>query len=176
MIHPTAPAIHHHHHNRRHLHQVPAHRLRPPAIRTQSRTIRIVSARRLEPEEDWACGCEDGSEGANYQNPNLAGNYGCPPNKYNPGDGSDCCVCVAQPNCSENCTWDPFYCRCIDLVGNECGSGSGSDGGGGDPNSDPATYKWDCVDYYWVHFKSYDGGQSWQYADDEQYAGCFYVY
>jgi len=32
-----------------------------------------------------------------------------------------------------------------------------------------------CVDFYFVHFVSYDGGNTWNYADDEVYAGCYYI-
>ncbi|HSP62757.1 MAG TPA: hypothetical protein VLQ90_07240 [Pyrinomonadaceae bacterium] len=44
------------------------------------------------------------------------------------------------------------------------------DGGGGAP----IEYT-QCIDYYWVHYVSYDGGNTWYYADNEEYAGCFYM-
>jgi hypothetical protein len=47
-------------------------------------------------------------------------------------------------------------------------------GGPGDPSPQPIEMR-QCVDYYWVHFTSYDGGQTWYYADNEEYAGCFYI-
>ena len=39
----------------------------------------------------------------------------------------------------------------------------------------PILEKDDCVDYYYVHFVSYDGGQTWHYDDRETYAGCYYI-
>lgn len=43
-------------------------------------------------------------------------------------------------------------------------------GGGGD-----GLLKLECIDYYWVHFMSYDGGNTWSYADNEEYAGCLFL-
>ncbi|HMJ25153.1 MAG TPA: hypothetical protein VK475_04970, partial [Pyrinomonadaceae bacterium] len=53
--------------------------------------------------------------------------------------------------------------------------GGGGGGGGADPNPNPVMTRRECVNYYWVHFTSYDGGQTWNYADNETYAGCFYM-
>jgi hypothetical protein len=116
----------------------------------------------------WDCGqgCS-GAIGADYTKPEYSSNRGCPPNKYN---DRDCCRCIVST--CDGQPVDPSTCECPSPSPTPAAGG----GGPGDPSPYPPMYHRDCVDYYWVHFLSYDGGQTWQYADNEEYAGCFYVY
>jgi hypothetical protein len=121
----------------------------------------------------------------------------CPAGSFDPDPNGNCpyysdkingcCVCQQRnPECSgyaPDCIWVEHLCDCYNMYG-RCGDptptptpgGGGDPGGGTDPNTNPAIYKRECVDYYWVHFVSYDGGQTWYYNDNETYAGCFYEY
>jgi hypothetical protein len=111
---------------------------------------------------DWACGCPDGSDGADYIH--ISTNYGCPPNKYNV---NDCCLCIDQNHtCPSGCHWDTSYCRCVDFLGAPCSAATpipntnlqpgGSGSGSGDPSKSGS-----CTEYWWVYSESYDGGATW---------------
>lgn len=125
----------------------------------------------------WDCHCFYTGEGhvqvgvgANYHTyPGSPGYGGCDSFSNRINNGGDCCVC-AITNCPEGSTLNWQTCQCETPGGSSGGTGGG--GGGGNP----AIYRRDCVDYYWVHFVSYDNGETWEYANDETYAGCFYVY
>lgn len=113
----------------------------------------------------WLCFCSAGVAANYLQYPGAAG--GCDQSKTH-NNGSNCCVCNVQ-TCPDGSAPDTYSCQCP----------TPTPGGGGpdpNPNPNPAIYKQDCVDYYWVHFVSYDGGQTWSYADNETYAGCYYEY
>lgn len=81
---------------------------------------------------------------------------------------------LASSDCPEGTHLDNGVCNCVpnDRGGDTGGGDSGGSGGGNPP---PIAYKRECVDYVWVHFISYDGGESWTYDDRESYAGCYYV-
>jgi hypothetical protein len=124
----------------------------------------------------WSCFCFylDSSGlphqgvGADHTLSALSSNNGCSANLQN--NGSDCCICPIA-SCPEGTVLNSQACECQQSSG---GSNGGSGGTG--QNQFPVVDRQDCVDYYWVHFKSYDGGNTWQYADDETYAGCYYEY
>jgi hypothetical protein len=118
----------------------------------------------------WSCGTGCSSlTGANYRNPDYQNNQGCPPDMYN--SGNDCCSCIVT-TCLDGQSANPFTCKCPSPSPTPT-----SAGGGVEPSPSPAEiYQRECIDYYWVHFVSYDGGQTWHYADNESYAGCFYEY
>ena len=141
---------------------------------TRPNNTNCQCTRDINGDPAWACGCADGSEFADYVR--YTQNYGCPPNKYNDGE---CCQCLEVVTCDSGCSWDPYFCRCVDSVGTPCGSptpgGGGDPGGGSDPNAYSTTYERDCVDYYWVWFVSYDGGHTWYATGQTEYAGCFYM-
>lgn len=42
------------------------------------------------------------------------------------------------------------------------------------PTPTPEEFTRECIDYYWVWFVSYDGGQTWQPTGQVEYAGCYY--
>ena len=110
----------------------------------------------------WLCLCLDGVA-ANY----LSYSGGCDQSKTH-NNGSDCCVCNVQ-TCPDGSAPDKYTCECPTPTPD-----GGSGGAPPDPNPQPLLDHRECVDYYWVHFTSYDGGQTWSYADNETYAGCFY--
>lgn len=113
-----------------------------------------------------------GGEGANYHLfPGSPGIGGCDSSHNRMNNGGDCCVC-AITTCPEGTSLNWGTCECRADGGGDTGGSSG----GNDPNPPPIAYKQECVDYYWVHFVSYDGGQTWQYDDRETYAGCYYLY
>ena len=117
----------------------------------------------------WYCGIGcNGATGADYTKPEYSSNRGCPSNKYNDGD---CCRCLVS-TCGDGQPVDPSNCECPSPSPTPTNGG----GGPGDPSPYAPMDHVDCVDYYWVHFVSYDGGQTWNYDDRESYAGCFYEY
>ena len=107
---------------------------------------------------------------ANYlQNPGPQGSGGCP--GFSVNNGGDCCICtLSSSDCPEGTHLDNQVCNCIANTGGDDGSGGG---GGSDPP--PVEYTRECIDFVWVHFVSYDGGNSWHYDDRESYGGCFYI-
>ncbi len=109
---------------------------------------------------DWACGCPDGSDGADYIH--ILTNYGCPPNKHNV---SDCCECIDQNHtCPSGCHWDTSYCQCVDFLGSPCSAPTPTTNTnlqpGGSGSSDPSK-SGSCTEYWWVYSESYDGGVTW---------------
>jgi hypothetical protein len=119
----------------------------------------------------WVCFCLEGVATNYFLYPGSVGS-GCDQSKTH-NNGSDCCVCNVQ-TCPDGSAPDKYTCEC------PTPTPDGGGGGGGapppDPSPEPVLDHRECVDYYWVHFVSYDGGQTWSYADNETYAGCFYEY
>jgi hypothetical protein len=126
-------------------------------------------------EPFWYCFCSGGVPADYIRFPGTIGWAGCDPNK-SANNHTGCCICNQQ-QCPDGstATWN---CECPTPTPTPDGGGGGGEGGGGggDPNSPPAAYTRECIDYVWVHFVSYDGGQTWHYDDRESYAGCYYIY
>ena len=115
-----------------------------------------------------------------YFDPDQNGD--CP---YNANKVNGCCLCKQRktdcssfgqgkwPNGGDYCVWVESLCDCYNIDG-LCADNPRPtptpDGAGGAENPQ---YRWDCVDYWWVNFVSYDGGQTWYYADNETYAGTY---
>ena len=96
-----------------------------------------------------------------------------------------CCICQQTTDCSNfgqgtwpdgspYCIWVEHLCDCYNIDG-PCRDyprppetpTPTPDGDNGGP-----IYDRDCIDYYYVYFVSFDGGNTWYY-DHSEYAGCW---
>lgn len=121
----------------------------------------------------------------------------CPEGSFDPDQNGDCptyaskingcCVCQERnTDCarfgqgflggSPYCIWVEQLCDCYNVDG-KCSENprpsptptpTPGGGGGGYP-----IYYYNCTQYYWVWYVSYDGGETWQETGQVDYAGCW---